>query len=152
VSRPDRQGFVERIDRLVGQLGGSGLCEAHLRWGALVALEQGLPLRDSIVIREGRRRAAMETPEAREAWQRALERCRAVLPDSTMAAWIDPIELVGADGALLVLAAPTRIRTWVERHYSSLLGEAVRQTERFAGVRFASVTLPVPMREVYAAA
>jgi hypothetical protein len=150
MSRPDRQEFLDRVDRLVSGLRASGLSEKHLRWGVLVVLEQGWPPRDSIVLREARRRQAMETPEAREAWKAALERCREVLPASTMRAWIEPIELVGADEDLLVVAAPTRIRAWAERHYGAVLAAAVQQVRPFAGIRFASVTLPISMREVYA--
>ncbi|HEY0391007.1 MAG TPA: DnaA N-terminal domain-containing protein [Solirubrobacterales bacterium] len=109
-----------------------------------------MPLRDAIVLREARRRASMETSTARAVWEDALERLRAVLSESTMTLWIDPIELVGEDDGLLVVAAPTRISAWAERRYAGLIGEAVRGTEAFAGVRFASITLPTPMREVYA--
>lgn len=101
------------------------------------------------MLRYARQREAMETERARKAWDTAVRRCRAAVSKATMRDWIEPVELVGEESGLLVLAAPTRIRAWLERHYVGLLSEAVRTTEEFAGVRFASVTLPVPMREVY---
>jgi hypothetical protein len=127
------------------------LAEAHLRWGALVAVDQGLPLRDGPVLREARRREAMETERAREAWAEVLASCRAVVGDREARFWFESIELVGEDNALLVLAAPTGTRSHLERRYTALLGEAARQAG-FAGTRFASVTLPISMREISAAA
>lgn len=150
MSRPDRQEFVSRVERTIQLLQGSGLSEMHLCWGVLVALDQGLPLKDHVVLRFARQREAMETDRAREAWETAVRRCRTAVSKATMRNWIEPVELVGEESGLLVLAAPTRIRDWLERHYLGLLSEAVRLTDEFAGVRFATVTLPVPMREVYA--
>lgn len=153
MSRPDRQErFLDRIGQAVNRLDGSGLSERHLRWGALSAAAQGLPLRDAIVLREARQREAMETPAAIAAWRAAIDRCRAVLAESTMRIWIDPIELVGEHERLLVVSAPTQTHVWVQRRYSGLLGEAVRASSDFGGVRFASVTLPVSMRQIGRAA
>ena len=142
MSRPDRQRFVDRVDQKANSLRASGLSEKHLRWGVLAVMEQGLPLRDAIVLREAHRRAEMETPRARAAWDRALAAIRFSVPESTWRVWIEPIELIGEDSQLLLLAAPTGIRAWAERRYMGLIGEAVRAETDFGGARFAGISFP----------
>lgn len=105
-------------------------------------MEQGLPLRDGIVLREARRAADRETPEARAAWEKAAADIAAVVPETTFSIWIAPIECIGEEAQLLLLAAPTGIRAWVERRYVALIGEAVRRRGQFAGARFAAIALP----------
>jgi DnaA N-terminal domain len=142
MSRPDRQRFRDRVDRKVHELRASDLSEKQLQLGVLATLEAGLPLRDAIVVREGRRFAEMATPRAQAAWSQALAGIRRSVPDSTMRLWIEPIDLIGEDNGLLVVAAPTGIRSWVERRYLTLIGEAVRQETDFGGASFGAITLP----------
>jgi len=58
-------------------------------------------------------------------WEDVRQRLRTAVPDSTFKIWLAPLRAVGAQGTTLYLAAPDGIRTWVERHYSSLLREAL---------------------------
>jgi hypothetical protein len=67
-------------------------------------------------------------PAAQSAFAELIARCRHAVPDSTFAMWISPLELAGAAGDVLLLAAPDGIRTWVERHYSHLIREALQGT------------------------
>jgi hypothetical protein len=137
------------VERKVEQLQGSEFSEEQLRWAVLVTLHNGWPLRDAIVLREARRRAEMETAEAAEAWAEARELIRRSVPASVFSIWIEPVQLVGEDNGLLVLAAPSGLIQWLLRRYHHLFDEAVRATEQFAGARFAAVTLPISMREAH---
>jgi chromosomal replication initiator protein len=47
------------------------------------------------------------------------------VPESTFDLWLRPVRVAGARGRTLHLAAPEGIRSWVERRYSSLIGEAL---------------------------
>lgn len=52
--------------------------------------------------------------DAEAAWTAAREQLRSALGDDTFARWLADVELVGQDGATLVLAAPGRA-AWIER-------------------------------------
>ena len=52
-------------------------------------------------------------------------RLRASVPDSTFNLWLRPLQVLGARGTTLHLSAPDSIRSWVERRYASLIGEAL---------------------------
>jgi chromosomal replication initiator protein len=58
-------------------------------------------------------------------WRAAQERLRASVPESTFRLWLEPLRAVGSDAETLYLTAPEGIRTWAERRYSSLIGEAL---------------------------
>jgi chromosomal replication initiator protein len=62
-------------------------------------------------------------------WRDVQERLRASLPASTFQLWLEPLDVVGSQGAALCLAAPTEIRTWTERRYSGLIEEALRASD-----------------------
>jgi hypothetical protein len=142
VSRSSRRDFVDRVEKKVWDLRGSGLRDRHLRLGVLSVMEQGLPLRDSIVLREARQAEERETPAARDAWEAARAAIKRAVPESTFAIWIEPIEVLGEEDELLLLNAPTGIRAWCERRYAGLIGEAIRTETDFAGAAFGGITLP----------
>jgi chromosomal replication initiator protein len=48
------------------------------------------------------------------------------VPDSTFNLWLSPLRVLGARGATLHLSAPESTRSWVERRYSGLIGEALK--------------------------
>jgi chromosomal replication initiator protein len=58
-------------------------------------------------------------------WQDVQRRLRASVPASTFNLWLRPLRVLGARGATLHLSAPESIRSWVERRYSGLIGEAL---------------------------
>jgi chromosomal replication initiator protein len=58
-------------------------------------------------------------------WRATRDRLRASVPDSTFRLWLEPLRPVGIDADTLYLTAPEGIRSWVERRYSSLIGEAL---------------------------
>ena len=64
-------------------------------------------------------------PELDALWQATQDRLRASVPDSTYRLWLEPLDVLGADGETLYLTAPEGIRTWAERRYASLIAEAL---------------------------
>jgi chromosomal replication initiator protein len=58
-------------------------------------------------------------------WQDVQRRLRASVPDSTFNLWLGPLRVLGAQGRTLHLSAPDSIRSWVERRYAALIGEAL---------------------------
>lgn len=64
-------------------------------------------------------------PDLDAVWQATRNRLRASVPESTFRLWLEPLEVVGADGDTLYLSAPEGVRAWAERRYSSLIGEAL---------------------------
>ena len=62
-------------------------------------------------------------------WRATQDRLRASVPDSTFRLWLEPLHPVGSDDDALYLTAPEGIRTWAERRYSSLIGEALAAAE-----------------------
>jgi len=58
-------------------------------------------------------------------WRATQDRLRVSVPDSTFRLWLEPLRPVGLDADTLYLTAPEGIRSWVERRYSSLIGEAL---------------------------
>ena len=61
------------------------------------------------------------------------ERLQGSVPESTYRLWLEPLEAAGAEGGTLFLTAPEGIRAWTERRYSSLIAEALRDSD--AGLR-----------------
>lgn len=84
--------------------------------------------------REDWGRSARVAEVRSDLWPLALERLRASVPISTFILWLEPLQVVGASGPTLVLSAPPDKLSWVERRYSSLIGEVLRDTE-FEGIR-----------------
>ncbi len=73
-------------------------------------------------------------------WQDTQGRLRASVPDSTFKLWLEPLSAAGARGKTLYLSAPTGIRAWVERRYSTLIREALlKATTAFTEISFAPV-------------
>ncbi len=64
-------------------------------------------------------------PDLNAVWQATRDRLRASVPESTFRLWLEPLEVVGADGETLYLSAPEGVRAWAERRYSTLVGEAL---------------------------
>jgi chromosomal replication initiator protein len=58
-------------------------------------------------------------------WQEVQRRLKASVPDSTFNLWLRPLQVLGARGTTLHLSAPDSIRSWVERRYSTLIGETL---------------------------
>ncbi|HEX5761687.1 MAG TPA: chromosomal replication initiator protein DnaA [Solirubrobacterales bacterium] len=58
-------------------------------------------------------------------WEEVQACLRAAVPAPTYELWLEPLRPVGAQGNVLYLTAPPGIRAWVERRYSSLIGEAL---------------------------
>jgi chromosomal replication initiator protein len=74
-------------------------------------------------------------------WRDTQARLRASVPDSTFRLWLEPLRTLGAQGQTLYLTAPSGIRTWVERRYTSLIREALAATGApFREVGFTSAT------------
>ena len=64
-------------------------------------------------------------PELISTWNTALEQVRRSLPESTFRMWIEPLSLAGAHAGTVFVAAPERLRAWVDRRYSRLLADAI---------------------------
>ncbi|HYP56637.1 MAG TPA: chromosomal replication initiator protein DnaA, partial [Solirubrobacterales bacterium] len=58
-------------------------------------------------------------------WEDVQARLRAALPEPTYELWMEPLRPLAAQGDTLYLTAPPGIQAWVERRYSSLIGEAL---------------------------
>jgi chromosomal replication initiator protein len=58
-------------------------------------------------------------------WQAVRDELRASVPDSTFRLWLEPLRATAVQGRTLFLSAPEGIRTWVERRYAGLIGEAL---------------------------
>jgi chromosomal replication initiator protein len=73
-------------------------------------------------------------------WRATQKRLSASVPESTWRLWLEPLEVVGAEGDTLFLSAPEGIRAWTERRYSALIAEALRQDQTaFQQVSFAPI-------------
>jgi chromosomal replication initiator protein len=62
-------------------------------------------------------------------WRATRDRLRASVPESTYRLWLEPLQPAGADGDTLYLTAPDGIRAWAERRYSSLIAEALLDSD-----------------------
>jgi chromosomal replication initiator protein len=70
-------------------------------------------------------------------WGSVRRRLEESVPDSTFRLWLEPLRPAGVRGTTLLVAAPEKIRTWVERRYAGLLIEAVEGVEApFESVAF----------------
>ena len=104
--------------------------------------------RDQVAVAEDDARLLRErlgeitlTPASQLAWFTALFALRTWVPPSTFEMWIRPLRVAGARGGTLYLDAPDKIRSWVERRYSALIGEALERASggQFTAVSFAGV-------------
>jgi len=64
-------------------------------------------------------------PDLDAVWQATRDRLRTSVPESTFRLWLEPLEVVGAEGETLYLSAPDGVRAWAERRYSALIAEAL---------------------------
>ena len=80
-------------------------------------------------------------------WQEVQRRLRASVPDSTFNLWLRPLQVLGARGTTLHLSAPDSIRSWVERRYATLIGEALEAAgAALSEISFAPVRGPATRR------
>lgn len=59
------------------------------------------------------------------AWHGALRQLAERLPPSTYGLWIEPLAVVGAEDDVVYLDGADEVRTWADRRYRVLLGEAL---------------------------
>ncbi|HEY1286299.1 MAG TPA: chromosomal replication initiator protein DnaA [Solirubrobacterales bacterium] len=72
------------------------------------------------------------------AWRATRDQLRASVPESTFRLWLEPLTVVDARETTLLVAAPERIRSWVERRYAGLIEDALRRCDLpFDAVEFA---------------
>lgn len=114
----------------------SDFTAAELGRAAASVAGRGDPLRDSAVLAEAKRRRERLTPAAAEAWERARERLRVAVPETTHRLWFEPLAAVGEHEDQLVLTGPRHVLRWVRRRYPQLLIAAVAEVSEFAGVAF----------------
>jgi chromosomal replication initiator protein len=89
------------------------------------------------------RRAVPEDPPKDDLdalWRATRARLGASVPESTWRLWLEPLEVVGAEGGTVFLSAPEGIRAWTERRYSALIAEALREE----GGSFQQVSFATP--------
>jgi chromosomal replication initiator protein len=67
-------------------------------------------------------------PDLDSLWQDIQSRLRTSVPPSTFQLWLEPLDVAGAQGDCLYLAAPDNVRAWSERRYSGLIREALAST------------------------
>jgi chromosomal replication initiator protein len=58
-------------------------------------------------------------------WEEVRRRLQLAVPESTFNIWLEPLRPVGVRDRTLYLRAPEGVRTWVERRYAPLIGEAL---------------------------
>lgn len=91
--------------------------EGELQVAAAVVAEQGYPLRDSIVIREARRRRAELTDRATDAWELIRKALAKTVPPNTFKVWVEPMVVAGERDGTLVVEAAGHVTGWVRRRY-----------------------------------
>jgi chromosomal replication initiator protein len=81
--------------------------------------------------RYGRRLVPDDSPrhELDALWQITQKRLAASVPESTYRLWLEPLEAAGVEGDTLYLTAPEGIRAWTERRYTSLIEEALGDSD-----------------------
>jgi chromosomal replication initiator protein len=75
----------------------------------------------------GRRVEEAERQNLDAVWRTVRDRLRSSVPEPTFRLWLEPLQAVGVRAGVLYLAAPSGIRAWVERRYSSLILEALAE-------------------------
>lgn len=90
----------------------------------------------------------VELPEdLGRAWLEATKLLSSSLPEATYRMWIEPIRPIGRRGDVLLLEAPAKVRTWVEKRYRGLiLGALANLGIAVRGIDFAESgeTAPEP--------
>jgi chromosomal replication initiator protein len=76
-------------------------------------------------------------------WEATQARLRASVPESTYRLWLEPLRAAGVAGETLYLRAPEGIRAWTERRYSTLIAEALADSE----TRLSQVSFEAPSDE-----
>lgn len=72
-------------------------------------------------------------------WDATRDELRSCVPESTFRLWLEPLKPVAAASDTLYLTAPDNVRTWVERRYTALIGEALAEGDSgFSRVSFAA--------------
>jgi chromosomal replication initiator protein len=78
-------------------------------------------------------------------WSDVRARLRVSVPQSTFDLWLDPLEVVRAEGDTLHVHAPEGIRAWTERRYAGLIRAAlVELGADFAEVSFGAAGTEAP--------
>ena len=76
-------------------------------------------------------------PDLELIWGRVQEELRRSVPATTYRLWLEPLQVVSAQGPTLYLRAPSNVQTWVERRYLARLVSVLRrQTTVLSEVRF----------------
>ena len=79
------------------------------------------------------------TESAVATWEAVSTLLAAAVPEPTFRLWLQPLTVFAVDGGTLVLSGPQSKVGWVERRYSSLIGEALQAAgSEFTKVRFVS--------------
>ena len=65
--------------------------------------------------------------DAAAIWQRVRSELQTSLPAATFDLWLEPLRAMGASAETLYVAAPARVRTWVERRYLGQLESSLRR-------------------------
>jgi len=70
-----------------------------------------------------------ETPphDPKAIWSGVREELRATLPPSAYQHWLEPLQVVGAQGGRLFVTGPERAKEWFRRRYASAANEALRK-------------------------
>jgi len=84
-----------------------------------------------------------ETEAACFAWGATLGHMALSVPESTFDIWIEPLCLAGEVRGSLHIEAPAMLASWVDRRYSSLLGECVRAHSDLKGVHISAAQVEV---------
>ncbi len=75
-------------------------------------------------------------------WTSIASELRERLGERNFLAWIEPIELISADGELVLQVPSAFFQTWIERHFvEDIRGAAERKLGRSVSVRFAIVQI-----------
>ena len=72
--------------------------------------------------------ATAPAEEIGSVWEGVRDRLRASVPEATFKMWLEPLRVGAARGETLYVTAPDGIRAWVERRYSHLIDEALRES------------------------
>ena len=82
-------------------------------------------------------------PDLELIWGRVQEELRRSVPATTYRLWLEPLQVVSAQGPTLYLRAPSNVQTWVERRYLARLVSVLRrQTTVLREVRFVGTSIP----------
>jgi len=63
--------------------------------------------------------------EVERSWRAAARVLQSSLPEATYRMWIDPIRPLGRRGDVILIEAPAKVRTWVEKRYLGMILRAL---------------------------